>query len=282
MKTITAGMLAHLAGGLTSLATCWRLERTDGTVMGFTDHDQDLVIDGTTYTAMSGYTRSAIQTSAGISVDNLDLEGLLEDAAITEADIHDGKYDYAEIRIFLVNWRNLALGTVKLRRGWLGELTLKRGVYTAELRGLTQALSRSIGELYAVDCRADLGDQHCGVDLTPWTVTGTVTTGGSTRIFTDTARGEASAWFTHGLLTWTAGANAGARPREVKSFEAGTFELWLPMGQTIQAADQYQVYRGCDKRLQTCRDVFENILNYRGEPYVPGLDKALRTPDSHA
>lgn len=55
MKSLSPGLAAHLAGGVTTLCRCWRLERKDGTVMGFTDHDRDLAFDSVTYRAASGF-----------------------------------------------------------------------------------------------------------------------------------------------------------------------------------------------------------------------------------
>jgi uncharacterized ferritin-like protein (DUF455 family) len=59
-------------------------------------------------------------------------------------------------------------------RGWLGEVSLGRNAFSAELRGLTQAYSRTIGELVSPSCRAVLGDARCGVTMGPYTVTGTI------------------------------------------------------------------------------------------------------------
>ena len=39
MKTLLPALQAHLDGGATTLAWCWRIERSDGVVFGFTDHD---------------------------------------------------------------------------------------------------------------------------------------------------------------------------------------------------------------------------------------------------
>ena len=42
MKTISAGLAQHLAGEVTTLATCWKITRRDSVVLGFTDHVFDL------------------------------------------------------------------------------------------------------------------------------------------------------------------------------------------------------------------------------------------------
>jgi hypothetical protein len=69
---------------------------------------------------------------------------------------------------------------------------LKDTVFRAELRGLSQALSQQIVELYTPDCRADLGDARCKVNLAALTVTGAITAVTDRRSFADSARGEAS------------------------------------------------------------------------------------------
>ena len=164
MKTASPALATHLAGDVTTFATCWRITRTDGMVFRFTDHDQDLVVDGEVYAASAAYSRTAISNDAGMGVDNLDVEGVLEHDAITEEGLRAGLFDRAEVRIFLVNWADPSMGILRLRRGWFGEVVLtEQGVFRTELRGLTQALQQRIGELYSPECRADLGDHRCRV-----------------------------------------------------------------------------------------------------------------------
>lgn len=167
-KTTTAGMDTHLQQEVTSLATCWRITRTDGVEFFFTDHDVDVSFDGNIYVADTGYKRSAIQNDATMAVDNLDIEGVFDSAQITEQDLRAGLFDYAQIRIFIVNWTDLTDSDIKMRNGRLGEVTLtEQGIFRAELRGLTQALSQTIGKLYQPECRADLGDDSCKVPIQP-------------------------------------------------------------------------------------------------------------------
>lgn len=161
-------MNTHLQQEATSLATCWRITRTDGQEFFFTDHDTDIVFETNTYKAESGYRRTAIQNDATMAVDNLDIEGVFDSEEITEEDLRAGLFDYAEIRIFIVNWQDLSLGDIKMRKGRLGEVTLtEQGIFRAELRGLTQALSQRIGEVFQPECRADLGDSRCKVPIQP-------------------------------------------------------------------------------------------------------------------
>ncbi len=278
MKSASTALAAHIAGDTTTLATCWKVTRRDGTILGFTDHDQDITFSSQLYQASTGYTRSAVHTIANLAVDNLDIESALDSDTLDAADLRAGLWDGAEVEIFLVNWQNLGQGKIILKRGTIGQVELKDAVFRAELRGLTQALQQQIVELYTPDCRADLGDARCTVDLAALTVTGTVTSSSDRHGFTDTSRAEAAGFWNGGLVEWTSGANLG-RKMEVKSFSGGVFTLFLPMPSVIITGDEYSLQPGCDKSFATCKNRYNNVLNFRGEPNVPGTDKTLVYPD---
>ncbi|QQR68382.1 MAG: DUF2163 domain-containing protein [Alphaproteobacteria bacterium] len=279
MKTAGSPLATHIAGETTTLATCWNVTRRDGAIFGFTDFDKDLTVDSLLYQARSGYTRSAIHTIANLAVDNLDIESAIDSETLSAADLRAGVWDGAMVEIFLVNWANLANGKIILKRGTIGDVELKDTVFRAELRGLSQALSQQIVELYTPDCRADLGDTRCKVNLATLTVTGAITAVTDRRSFADNARGESVNHWNGGLLTWTSGANVG-RKMEVKAFASGgAFTLFLPMPSEVAVGDNYSLRPGCDKKFSTCKDRYSNLRNFRGEPNVPGSDQVLAYPD---
>lgn len=192
MKTIPIALAAHLAGDVTSLATCWQVTLQNGTVFGFTDASQDFTVDGVTYKAATGFTPSSLITTTTLAVDNMEVQSVLDDSSITEADLNAGLWDYAEVRIFRANYNDTSMGVEKEVRGHLGEVSSKRNSFVAELRGLTDAYTRMLGELYGPACRADLGDDRCKVNLGVYTVTGTIqAVSGDGRVITDSARTEA-------------------------------------------------------------------------------------------
>ncbi len=271
MRPCSAALTAHLGAEVTSLATLWRLTRRDGSVMTFTDHDRDIAFDGLTYQARSGFTPTTVVSAAGLAVDNLDIQSVLDSADIGEDDLLAGVYDGAIVEILVVNHADPGMGALHLRKGVIGEVRLSGQGFVAELRGLSAALGQTIGQLYSPSCRADLGDDRCRVSSSAYTVGGSVGSVIDRRSFVDATRGEAEGWFANGLLRWTSGANAGAE-MEVKGFAGGRFELLLPMPRAIAVGDGYRVQAGCDKRFATCRDRFGNQRNFQGEPHVPGTD----------
>lgn len=275
-RSISVALKNHLASDVTTLAMLWKVIRRDGQVFGFTDHDADLTVDGVLYAAATGFNASAVSTSAAFNVDNLDVDGIFSAAAITEADILSGVWDNAEVLVFLCNWADLTQGVMKLRRGWLGQAKTGRGTFTTELRGLMQRVQQNVGEVYSPNCRADLGDTRCKVVLTPFTFTATVTTAVTRRTFNASSLTQADNYFAFGQMTWTSGANNGLA-MEIKSSlsSGGAIALQLPMPFDIVVGDTFSIVTGCDRTLATCRDKFANVLNYRGEPYLPGIDQVM-------
>jgi uncharacterized phage protein (TIGR02218 family) len=251
---------------------------------GFTDHDRDLQFDGTSFEAASGFTGTEIAGAVGLNVDTLDVESAITSDRLSEDDLVAGLFDNALIEIFRVNWQDNEQ-RVLMRTGNLGEVSRGATHFKAEVRGLAHELQQPKGRVIQFACDADLGDQRCTVDLDlpAFKGTGAVTAVADQRTFTvsglDTFDED---WFTRGLLTWTGGANAG-RKAEAKLHSkrdgVATLELWQAMAEEVEAGDAFTITAGCDKHFKTCKAKFDNSVNFRGFPHVPGIDFALAVPD---
>lgn len=186
-----SALMTHYAGDTTSVATCWRIEREDGVVMGFTDHDAPLPIDGLTYLASTGLSPAQTETQTRLAVDNTTSAGLIDSSAITAEDLTAGVYDYAAVRIFAVNWASPADGQDVLMEGRLGEVELRENRFSADVRGLSAAYAHEVGALFQPTCRATLGDARCGVNLSDWSDSGTIeAVSADGLVITDSARVE--------------------------------------------------------------------------------------------
>ncbi len=276
MQLISTALAAHLAGEVTTLATCWKLTLNDSTVMGFTDHSTDITLDGQLYEAGSGFTPGAIASGDSLAVDDLEIEGIVDSSTISREDIIAGRFDYAELEVFIMNYQDSSQGKLLLKRGFLGEISLVNNRFVAEVRGLTEHMSCAIGNLYSPSCRIQFGDNSCKLNLASYTVTGTVTAVSSSREFSDSSRTEEVGYFSAGNLTFTSGANSGLS-MEVKDVNAGMITLVLPFPYPVAVGDSYTMLAGCDKSFATCCSRFDNAVNFRGEPHVPGLDRMLQT-----
>jgi hypothetical protein len=232
MINCSIAMKAHLAGSHITMATCWKVTQTYGTLdspvapLGFTNHDQDITFLGVTYRASTGFSGTDVASGSDMSVDNMEAMGMLVSPAITEADLEAGLWDFAEVEMFMVNWADLTMGKLVLRKGHIGEVSLERGSFKAEVRGQLQAYSRTIGELTSAGCRAELFDARCKVDPSSFTVVGAIegVNNDLTALY-DSARTEAGP--TNGIaITDVSRANPGV----VRVADAST----LSNGQAVQ------------------------------------------------
>lgn len=274
----------HLQSSATTVARAWVVTRRDGAVLGFTDHDCDLAFDGIVFRARTGMTARALEQTTGLGVDNSEAMGALSDDAISEADILAGRYDDAAISLWWVNWADV--GERQLRfRGSLGEVVRTGGAFRAELRGLAEPLSRPQGRVYQAPCSAVLGDAACGVDLSQpgmsviAAVSGVTADGDGFAL--PALAGYAPRWFEKGRMEVLEGAAAGLSGLiKLDRMGDGVREitLWQRPGAEVAVGDIVRLVAGCDKRAETCRLKFDNFLNFRGFPHIPGEDWLIAVP----
>ncbi|TNC73400.1 DUF2163 domain-containing protein [Rubellimicrobium roseum] len=269
----------HLATGATTVARCWAVTRRDGVTLGFTDHDLPLHFEGIDFRPDSGLTASATVQGTGLSVDNAEAMGTLSSDAITDSDIDAGRYDEAAVRLWHVNWSDPAQRELRFR-GTLGEIRREGRAFHAELRGLTEALNRPLGRLYQTTCGAALGDAACRFDLAAIAVAADCgATDGQT--FRLSGLSLPPGWFRHGRLSVLTGAARGLsgviRDDRMEG-DTRLLALWSPLRAPLAPADRLRLELGCDKRADTCRLKFGNLVNFRGFPFIPGEDWLLSVP----
>ncbi len=166
----------HLAKEVLTIATCWKLKLTDETVMGFTDHDKDLNIDSVFYKSSSGFTKSSVILNSNLKSDNLEIHGVINSDEITEEDVLTGRYDFANIDIFLVNYQNPNQERMSLRSGTFSKVTLNEGRFIVEINSLLDKLDQSLVVfLYSPTCRAQFCDDKCKIDQSKFSEISTVT-----------------------------------------------------------------------------------------------------------
>lgn len=276
MRELPGALAARLAAGVTTLCHAVRLTCRDGWVLGLTDHDRDLMVDGTLTRAASGMRISESALAQGLAVTGAELSGALSSDALDADDLAAGRYDGAQVDLLLVDWSAPEL-FVLLRRGTIGEVRSADGVFTAEVRARADALGAARGRLYSSRCDADLGDARCGVDLGApiHSALATVAHADGARLVLDGLSGYAAEAFARGRLAFTSGANAGFAS-EVKSHlpEGGqaVVRLWQRPPFAVAVGDAASLTAGCDKAFATCRDRFANARNFRGFPHMPGND----------
>lgn len=265
----------------TTIARAWAVQRRDGTVLGFTDHDQPLQFDGIGFRPDTGLSASAVVQGLGLSIDNTEAMGVLTDDAITERDLMAGRWDAAEVRLWDVDWTDVASRRL-IFRGHLGEVSRNGGAFRAELRGLSEPLNNPQGRVYHPRCSADLGDDKCGMDVTRpgYFAEGTVAQDDEgLRLVLDGIAGHEARWFERGRLLVLSGPAEGlsglVKVDRALPGNQRAVELWAALGLRPQIGDRVRLVAGCDKSGATCRLKFNNFLNFRGFPHLPSEDWLL-------
>jgi len=280
VKTLSAKRLAALNSGQTTDAFFLRITRTDSTVIGLTNHVEDMTLDGVLYRSTRGFESTASVMDDAASVNNSDFAGIFDDESysgasrITADDLRAGLFYNARCVIFKTDYTDPVVDEDIISGGFLGRYKLIDGRYSIEYRSLTQKLQQSTGRLITQLCPYDLGETACGVSLASWTTTGSVTTVTNQFEFIDSSRAEADDYFTAGNLTWTTGDNTGYSMK-VKQQTGTTIKLTQQMQNEIQVGDQYSIHAGCQKRYESdCRTKFSNGDNFGGFPHVPTQEQA--------
>lgn len=261
---------------LTTIAYCWRLERRDGVTLGFTSHDRDLEAGGLLYRATPGMLPSAVALSDGFDGASLDVRGALSSRSITAADLAAGRWDGAAVTVFMADWEDPAAAPIDVAQGELGDVSVRRNAFEAELRGAAAALDRPVVEQTSPECRAELGDRRCRVDLAPLTHLARIAAvAGDTAV--EVSAVPHAAVFRNGRMRWISGRNSGL---EVGLADSNGTLLALRDVPHFPAApgDLVELTEGCDKSIATCSGRFGNALNFRGEPHLPGMDLLTRYP----
>lgn len=296
MRSVTAELLAHLRGEVSTLALCWTIEKGNGDVIRSTDHDRDIEIASGRYAglyrAAANITGSDVRSTSDMSVDNMEVDGAIPDELevtdITVAEIEAGLLDNAPVEVFGVNYNAPNDGQLIERRGYLGIPSRDSdGRYKVEVRGMAQRLQQNIGWTYSERCNVvEFGDSRCGFDLVAATRTAIVTAVTSRRRFDiQITAGDpppTDTYFDGAKLTFTSGENDDFF-REVKRavLVGSTFTIttWEEFPEEPEIGDTLTLPPACNRIISTCRDVHNNIINFRGYGvFIPGVLAIMRGP----
>lgn len=268
-------------------AALFRITRTDGAVLRFTDHNEPLTVAGETYTPTAGFDVSALEQPEGPEdALNASVRGVLTSGAIAEADLRAGRYDGAKVERMVVDYRFPWLEPLRSDALWVSELSYDSTGWEADFVSLPRLLDARLGDIYGRSCRWRLGEAFgdatrsgCKVDLDAFSYFGiAVATVTDRQTFTMTSLPDLEdRYFARGSGLWVTGANAGITFRTIVYTGATrTFTVGDPMPFDIAPGDRANVYAGCDQTSTTCKARFDNFDNYGGFPFLDGQDRATK------
>lgn len=288
MRTFGGSLATYVSAGAKTPARMVRLDLVDGSVLAITDHSADIAFDlgdgSATYSPRTGILPSDLSLSTGFDADEVEITGPIvetatEDWHVTKAAITGGRFDDAAVRYFEVNWRDLTMGEIALLKGRVVLAQVEGSSFKLTIRSEISRFAQEIGRTISAYCDADFGDTRCGYSIPA--VAATVTAVTDARQFTVSFSGTyANDFFNKGTVLFLTGALAGTRKVEVSDWtSAGAVTLWTELAEAPQVGDTLELRQGCGKTRADCL-AYENVVNFRGFPDVPGTDQVLRYPNA--
>lgn len=101
-----------------------------------------------------------------------------------------------------------------------------------------------------------------------------IITGGGNTVVVNGTPAETTTFYEMGEITFTDGPNEGFR-RMIRISSGGTFTVLGEFPFAISSGDAYTIYPGCDKTGTTCRDTFNNAINFMGFLYIPQIQETI-------
>ncbi|WP_289345235.1 DUF2163 domain-containing protein [Acinetobacter baumannii] len=261
------------------MADLYTITTIQGIEYHYTNYDVDLVVEDKVFHSNGPIiSREGISLSLGIEVDNLSItietteNTMFGDVPVAQA-FHNGILDGSRFkleRIFMdINTpTDTSAGTMVLFEGRIIEPEFDRyeikASVVSEIDDLKVQMPRN---LYQPGCLNTLFDQACGLLSSEFAVDTTIGANSTlNRIHCDLSHPQG--WFTQGVVEFLEGINVGIK-RTVRLHETGALLLTLPLLEMPAIGEVIRVYPGCDKRLDTCDNRFNNRARFRGAPYVP-------------
>ena len=296
-RTLAGGLAAAAAKSAAFWSECLVLVARDGTTAGFTALDEAVTVDltgapsfaGSTVVCSAGMTLSAITLAVGLDASFAEIQGPLG-PVVTEAAVNGGKWDDASA--WLVRVSPGVEGYVPILAGKVREPRVDDAKFVFEIRNQADALNQPVGRVVTAYCKTTFGSTECGVTVTPVLATITAVTD-ALRLTVSYSGTFANDHFNFGKIVFTSGVLAGVTSDNLFDFASGgsgtgSIVLFEPLPALPAIGDTLDLSVGCarirkadDPAVPTCLS-YDNVVNLRAEPDVPGTDQVLRYPNSGA
>lgn len=279
MRQASPKLIALLDADQFIMADLYTITTIQGIEYRYTSYDFNLTVNGKEFRSDGPViSRDGISLSLGIEVDNLSItietneSTKFGDVPVAQA-FHNGILDGARFkleRIFMDidTPTDTSAGTLVLFDGRIVEPELDRYVINASVVSDVDNLKLQMPRnLYTPGCLNTLFDNACGLLSADFSVN-TFIAANSTpnRILCNLSQPQG--WFTQGVVEFLEGVNIGIK-RTVRLHESGALLLTLPLLEMPAIGEAIRVFPGCDKRLDTCTNRFNNRARFRGAPFVP-------------
>lgn len=255
----------------------YTIKLATGQLLRYTDADRVVSIGGNSWTLGPMLTRNTVRIVSGIQVSTLRIDmSAKSDVLVNGVPLMEfvslGGLDNAFITLergYSPDPSQINLtGKMVIFIGRVADISVGRHVASIEVKSPTELLDVKIPRnVYQPGCHSTWADEACGIDKTLYTQSGVITSASTKRQLNSDIIG-ADEYYSLGVVKFTSGVNNGLS-YTVRKQIGGQIDLIANTIATPQIGDTFDVYAGCDKTMGTCKNKFNNILRYRGMPFIP-------------
>ncbi len=291
MKSAPAALIAALQSSRElAFADCFTLTLADGTVARTTNAQYPVSVPQSGAPALVFAAGDILigglklKQTVGVDIDEQQIDiafkptstiaGLPWPVAVREGRFDGATFDRARVVMTAPGVAPIANALVTMFHGEvatvdnIGRLSCRMTVKSM-LNKLAIDMPRDI---WQPSCLNTLYDGLCTVSKSANAASGTV--GASPTLTFIPWSGSAEGIYDQGTVTFEGGANVGIS-RTVRQSTAAGLTLQRPLDYLPAAGDSFVVYKGCDKTTATCAGRFNNLVNFRGFPFVPPPELAM-------
>jgi len=278
MKTLPTEMTTEIAGRTLQITELFEFRLRNGNRFYYTSHNEDILWGEQTYTALP-IQRESVKQGANLEPDTvrLAITNITSDIA---DEVEKGTLDGMTVVIKRIVFDGDAgIGGFLPIFAGIADISYSRSTIVADCTSLVSSLNYLVPKrVYQEPCNYRLGDANCGVDRDSFKVDRTVNADATDRFTLQVPTlGADYTEYVLGEVEVTGGDNDGQkRMIRAVSVSGGNsiIQVTIPFRVAMANNDTVKVYKGCDKRPETCKDVFGNEDKFSGFIYIPRPEEA--------
>jgi len=256
---------------------------SSGTKIRWSAEDQDIAWNGHTWLRGPGITSTPITRQIGTQVSQKDISLVFDDDVtvngvplakfIASGGLFNSTMQFESA--YATSPDQPIIGTLP---EFFGRLTQLRDTgetrATLSISDMRSLLNVQVPiNLWQPSCLHTVFDSGCKLNRTDFAKNGTVQSAPDALTIVTDLSGATNSYYDLGKITITSGDNDG-QSRSIKTQSANVLSLVRALPAPLQPGDTFTVYPGCDLTMATCKGKFNNLLHFKGYPFIPTNEQA--------
>lgn len=252
---------------ISQLINCFHIELSNGEKISYTDHSDIIDIENLIFENSKEFTiiGSAVNVTGNIEADTMTVainftseskwfmqtvSGLLDNALVTHYKVDILPTPHKKLLAF---------------KGYIKEVSLLQFAIIATIKSLKSKFEEaSIGEFYSPYCRASFGDLRCKVAKAQYSMQNTIKSILDNHTLSLAIPPDTSKFIPNAISI----PKYSSKDIGILSIQNDIITLKDTIPLKTSKGDEIMLYLVCDNKYETCYKVFNNIKNFRGEPFI--------------